>query len=50
MACEGGVNEKIDKVFSDGSAMWGGWRMIELMRDFVGECAGSCSVGRLWKR
>ena len=35
------------KAFSDGSAMW---RMFGLLREYVGVCAGSRSVGRPWKR
>ena len=38
------------KVYSSGSAMCRGWRGIGLPRVFVGECAGSRSVGRPWKR
>ena len=26
------------------------WRVIGLPRDYVGVCAGSCSVGRMWKK
>ena len=35
---------------SDGLAMWRGGRVKGLPREYVGECFGSCSVGRLWKR
>ena len=38
------------KSCSGGSAMWRGWRMIGSPREYVGECAGSYSVGRLRKR
>ena len=31
-------------------SQWRGWRMIVLSREYVEECAGSHSVGRLWKR
>ena len=30
--------------------MWRGWRGIGLLRVYVGECAGSHSMGRLQKR
>ena len=43
--------KRLMKVFSDGSAMWKEWGMTGLLRwSYVGEWAGSCSVGRLWKR
>ena len=29
---------------------WGEWRMIRLLRVYIGECAGSRSVGRTRKR
>ena len=38
------------KVFCDGLAMWKEWRMIGLLRAYVGECAGSHSAVRLQKR
>ena len=38
------------KVCSGGLAMSGEWRGIELQRVYVGECAGSHSVGRPWNR
>ena len=38
------------KACSCGSAMWSGWRLIGLPRVNEGECAGSHSVDRLWKR
>ena len=38
------------KTSSGGSAMWIGWRGIGLPRVYVGECAGSCSMGKPWKR
>ena len=45
-----GVNEKID----EGVFRWFGHveRMVNMIakRAYVGECAGSLSVGRLWKR
>ena len=34
----------------DGSDIWRGWRDKIAKRSYVGECAGSCSVGRLQKR
>ena len=34
------------KVFSSGLVIWKDGRMIELLRVYVGECAGSRSVGR----
>ena len=30
--------------------MWRGWRIIGLLRVYVGECAGSHSLDRPWKR
>ena len=45
------LTKKMMKVFSDGSAMQREWRMARLLRGvYVRECAGSCSVGGLWKR
>ena len=41
-----GLDERIDEGILRCSAMWKGWRGIGLPRDFVGECAGSRSVGR----
>ena len=38
------------RVFSGGFAMWRGWGWIGLLRVYVGECAGSHSVGRLRRR
>ena len=38
------------KVFSDGSATWREWRTTGLLIVYVGECAGSRSVGRPRKR
>ena len=38
------------KASYDGSAMWRGWRGIGFSRVYVGECPGSCSVGRPQKR
>ena len=38
------------KACSNRLAMWRGWRGIGLPRVYVGVCAGSRSVGRLWKR
>ena len=38
------------KVNSGDSAMWRGWRMIRYLRVYVGECASSHSVDRLWNR
>ena len=37
-------------MFSGGLATWKGWRRIGFLRVYVGECAGSRSVGRLKKR
>ena len=38
-------------VFSGNLAMRRKWRMGRIAkRIYVGECAGSCSLGRLWKR
>ena len=34
------------KAFYSGSAMWRGWRLIGSPKKYVGECAGSSSVGR----
>ena len=33
-----------------GLAMWKGWRGLGSPREYVGESAGSHSVGRPWKR
>ena len=38
------------KVFYSGSAMWKEWKMIKLIKKYMGECTGSCSVGRTRKR
>ena len=38
------------KEFSSGSAMSRVWRIIGLLKEYVGECAGNCSVDRLRKR
>ena len=44
------LDEMIDEG-SGGSFIWRGWRVIGLQkRIYVGECAGSRSVGRPWKR
>ena len=47
-----GVDEKgLTKVFSDGSGMWKKKENDRIAkRVFVGECAGSHSVSRPWKR
>ena len=43
--------KRLMKVFSNGLAMWRGLRMTGLLRGvYIGECAGSYSVGRLRKR
>ena len=42
--------KRLMKMFSEGSAIWRGWRMSGLMRVYVGECAGSHSVGKPWKK
>ena len=36
------VTKAFMKVFSGGSAIWKGWKMIGLLKEYVGECAGSC--------
>ena len=41
---------KLIKAFSGGLAMWKEWRMIGLPKEYVGEIAGSLSVGRPQKR
>ena len=41
----GGQTTGLMKVFSDGSAIWRGWKIIGLFKKFMQE-----SVGRLWKR
>ena len=38
------------KACSGGLAIWRRWRGIGLLRIYVGVCAGSCLVGRVWKR
>ena len=38
------------KVSYDGSAIWRGWRRIRLPKEYVGKCAGSCSIGKPQKR
>ena len=38
------------KVCSEGLAMWRRWRVIGLPRVYAGECVGSRSVDRRWKR
>ena len=38
------------KVSCGGSAMWRELRMIGLLIVYVGECAGSCSLGRPQER
>ena len=43
-------DERIDEGVLGGSAMWREWRMIGLLRIYVGEYAGSRSVGRSLKR
>ena len=42
--------KELMKVSFGGSAMWRGCRAIGWLRVYVGECAGSHSVGRSWKR
>ena len=44
------VDERLMKAFSGGSAMRRKWRMIGSPRVYVGDCAGSRSVGRPRKR
>ena len=38
------------RVFSSGLAMWRGRRRTGMLREYVGECAGSCSVVRPQKK
>ena len=42
--------EGLMNVFYIGLAICRGWRMIGLLREYIGEYAGSRSVGRLGKR
>ena len=38
--------EGLMKGYSGVLAMWRGWRGIGFLREYVGVCAGTCSVGR----
>ena len=41
-----GVKKGLDERIEEDMLQWRGWRMVGLPREY----AGSCSVGRLWKR
>ena len=45
-----GVDERINEGVRRWLTMWREWRMIRLLRESVGECAGSSSVGRPRRR
>ena len=47
---EGGRQKLLMKVFSGSLTMRREWKMIRMLRDYVRECPGSCSMGRRRKR
>ena len=50
MGTEEGLDERNDEGVLRWFGMWRGWRDRIAKRFYVGECAGSRSVGRPWKR